>query len=124
MRSLATVANQVDQNSDPHDDLNTMAWTVELRESVIEDRRWSGKKTGRQLLNEIEQILVADPLVVSRNLKELRPNPIAQRELRLRGVYRALFNVDRDAESVTVMLVGEKRGNALYRTRHEVSGTP
>jgi hypothetical protein len=102
-----------------------MAWTVELRASVIEDLRWFGKKTGRQLLNEIEQILAADPLVVSRNLKDLRPNPIAQRELRLRGVYRALFNVDRDTELVTVMLVGEKRGNALdvrgreFREHHE-----
>lgn len=40
-------------------------------------------------------------------------NAVAQRELRLFGKYRVLFNVDAAAEAVTIVLVGEKRGDSL-----------
>jgi hypothetical protein len=46
-------------------------------------------------------------------MKTLRPNPIAQREFRIRGSYRVLFNVDEDAQEVTIVLVGEKQGDSL-----------
>lgn len=46
-------------------------------------------------------------------MKTLRPNPVAQRELRLFGRCRVLFNVNRPQQRVTIVLVGEKRGNAL-----------
>lgn len=90
-----------------------MPWTVTLKESVIGDLRWFGKKQGKLLLNEAKKRLSADPLAETRQMKTLRPNPVAQRELRLFGKYRVLFNVDQDAEIVTVVLVGEKRGNSL-----------
>ena len=60
-----------------------------------------------------ERELAADPLAASRNMKTLRPNPVAHRELRLRGKYRVLFNVDREEAQVTIVLVGEKRGQSL-----------
>lgn len=90
-----------------------MAWTVKLKESVVEDLRWFGRKDGRLLLQAALERLEADPVTESRHLKTLRPNPVAQRELRLHGKYRVLFDVDPDAEVVTIVLVGEKRGNAL-----------
>ena|SRR5438270_13674188 len=90
-----------------------MAWRVELKESVIDDLRWFGKRDGRQLLKEALQRLEEDPLVESRQMKTLRPNPVAGRELRLFGKYRGLFNVDEPAQTVTIVLVGEKRGQAL-----------
>jgi len=46
-------------------------------------------------------------------MKTLRPNPVAQRELRLFGKYRVLFNVAQEEEVVTIISVGEKRGSAL-----------
>ena len=90
-----------------------MAWTVHLKESVIEDLRWFGKKDGRILLKEAEQRLLADPLTDAQNMKTLRPNPVAQRELRLLGMYRVLFDVDEETDEVTIVLVGEKRGDSL-----------
>jgi mRNA-degrading endonuclease RelE of RelBE toxin-antitoxin system len=90
-----------------------MAWAVRIKESVIGDLRWFGKKDARKLLTEIEKRLSADPLAESRNMKTLRPNPVAQRELRLFGKYRSLFNVDEKTQVITVILVGEKRGNSL-----------
>jgi len=88
-------------------------WTVSLKESVIEDLRWFGKKNGRVLLDESERELAADPRAATRNMKTLRPNPVAHRELRLFGKYRVLFNVDEGARRVTIVLVGEKRGETL-----------
>jgi mRNA-degrading endonuclease RelE of RelBE toxin-antitoxin system len=90
-----------------------MAWQVGLKESVIEDLRWFGRKTGRRILAAAVEFLEGDPLAETRNLKTLRPNPVALRELRLHGKYRILFNVDEASEIVTIMLVGEKRGNTL-----------
>lgn len=91
-----------------------MPWSVVLKESVIDDLRWYGRADARILLAAVEERLAADPLAETRNLKRLRQNPVAERELRLFGKYRALFNVDRDQEQVTVVLFGEKRGNSLY----------
>src|SRR5262245_4304102 len=102
-----------------------MAWEVTLKESVLEDLRWFGRKVGRLLLAVAEELLSADPLAETRNLKTLRPNAVAQRELRLQGKYRVLFNVDEEAQVVTIVLVGEKRGNRLivqgegYTAHHE-----
>jgi len=106
-----------------------MSWTVALKESAIDDLRWFGKKDGRLLLNEAEERLSAEPMAETANMKTLRANPVAQRELRLFGKYRVLFNVDVEAEEVTIILVGEKRGNALFVrgeefTAHHESGSP
>lgn len=99
-----------------------MAWTVTLKESVIEDLRWFGRKDGRKLLKAAEERLSADPLAETRHLKTLRPNLVAQRELRLFGKYRVLFNVDPAAEVVTIVLVGEKRGESLIVQGEEFTG--
>ena len=99
-----------------------MVWTIKLKESVIDDLRWFGKKDGRVLLKEAEQHLSAEPLLQSRNMKTLRPNPVAERELRLFGNYRALFNVDEENGEVTIILVGEKRGNSLLVQGEEFTG--
>jgi mRNA-degrading endonuclease RelE of RelBE toxin-antitoxin system len=102
-----------------------MPWEVTLKESVIADLRWFGRKLGRLILNETLEVLTADPLAKTRNLKTLRPNPAAQRELRLLDKYRVLFNVDAKEGMVTVVVVGEKRGESLivqgeeYTAHHE-----
>jgi mRNA-degrading endonuclease RelE of RelBE toxin-antitoxin system len=91
-----------------------MAWTVEVKEAAVKHLQWFGKKTGRKLLQAALQRLEQDPLVETKNLKTLRPNPIAQRELRLFGKYRILFSLDDKKHLVTILLVGEKRGNRLW----------
>jgi mRNA-degrading endonuclease RelE of RelBE toxin-antitoxin system len=106
-----------------------MAWKVDLKESVLDDLRWFGKKESRLLLKAAEGILSGDPMVETRNLKTLRPNPVAQRELRLFGKYRILFNLDPGERRVTLVLAGEKRGSVLlvqgkeFKEHHE-SGSP
>ena len=105
------------------------AWTVVLKESVIEDLRALGDKEGRAVLEAATARLTSDPLAETRNLKTLRPNPGAQRELRLLGKYRVLFTVKRAERRVTIVLVGEKRGESLRVqgrrfTAHESHSAP
>ncbi|MGH7964000.1 MAG: hypothetical protein ACRERD_19625 [Candidatus Binatia bacterium] len=80
---------------------------------MLADLRWFGRKEGRLLLKAAMEHLTADPLIETRHMKTLQPNPVAQRELRLFGKYRALFNVEVDRALVTIILVGEKRGESL-----------
>jgi mRNA-degrading endonuclease RelE of RelBE toxin-antitoxin system len=98
-----------------------MAWTVEVKEAALEHLQWFGKKTGRKLLKEALEHLEHNPLIESKNLKTLRPNSVAQKELRLFGKYRILFSVDEEAEVVTIILAGKKRGNRLLVLGEEFS---
>jgi mRNA-degrading endonuclease RelE of RelBE toxin-antitoxin system len=99
-----------------------MKWDVSLKESVRDDLRWFGKKDGRLILRAALQLLTKDPLAETRNMKSLRPNRFAQRELRLLGKYRLLVDVDRDNSRVTVLAVGEQRGNILLVQGEEFRG--
>ena len=83
-----------------------MSWTVTVNESAIDDLRWFGRKDGRVLLDEADRRLSAEPLAETRSMKTLRPNPVAQRELRLFGKYGGLFNADTESKGVTIVLVG------------------
>ena len=47
---------------------------------------------------------------------------VAQRELRLFGKYRVLFNVDEASKEVMIVLVGEKQGNSLFVQGEEFAG--
>jgi mRNA-degrading endonuclease RelE of RelBE toxin-antitoxin system len=98
-----------------------MAWTVEVKEAAVEHLRWLGKKTGRPVLKKALEYLERDPLVETNNLKTLRPNPIAPRELRLLGKYRVLFSVNEANQLVTILLVGEKVGSRLLVLGQEFS---
>ncbi len=66
------------------------------------------------MLKEASTRLAENPLAQTRHLKTLRPNPVAERELTLFGRYRELFTVAEAEATVTIVLVGEKRGNSLY----------
>jgi len=98
-----------------------MAWTVEVKEAALQHLQWFGRKTGRKLLERALEFLEQDALAETKNLKTLRPNPIAQRELRLFGTYRLLFSIDEGERLVTIILVGEKRGNRLLVMGEEFS---
>jgi mRNA-degrading endonuclease RelE of RelBE toxin-antitoxin system len=106
-----------------------MRWTVEVKEAAIEHLRWFGRKTGRLLLQEALRILAENPLAESKQLKTLRPNRVAQKELRVWGKYRVLFSVNEEEHLATIILVGEKRGNKLlvmgeeFSTHHEGNST-
>lgn len=99
-----------------------MEWHVELKESVVEDLRWFGRKQGKAILAEATKRLSKNPLEESKNMKTLRSNSFAQRDLRLMGKYRVLFNVNEEDAIVTILLIGEKQGNQLIVRGEEFHG--
>ena len=66
---------------------------MSVKASVIDDLRALGQTEGRAVLKAATARLAENPEAENRHLKTLRPNPVAQRELRLRGRYRVLFNI-------------------------------
>jgi hypothetical protein len=94
---------------------------VEVKEAALEQLRWFGNKTGRAVLKAALECLERDPLAETRNLKTLRANPVAPRELRLFGKFRVLFSLDERVHLVTIILVGEKRGDKLLVMGEEFS---
>jgi mRNA-degrading endonuclease RelE of RelBE toxin-antitoxin system len=98
-----------------------MVWEVHVKEEAIRHLEWFGKSTGRQLLRKALQLLRRNPLAESKNMKPLRSNPIAERELRLFGKYRVLYSVHEETKRVTIILVGEKKGNRLLVLGKEFS---
>src|SRR5947207_12697506 len=60
--------------------------------------------------NAVMTKLVNEPIKTSRAIKQLRPNPFAQYELRA-GALRVLYNVE--GTTVVLLIVGRKAGNNL-----------
>jgi hypothetical protein len=83
-----------------------MTWTVALNAQGIGDRRtplvWPQGRPAPRLLAAAEEVLRADPTAETRNLKTLRPNPVAERALRLAGKYTVLLNLDSEARMATI----------------------
>jgi mRNA-degrading endonuclease RelE of RelBE toxin-antitoxin system len=60
----------------------------------------------------IEEQLLNEPQVETRNRKRLRPNPLAPWELRV-GNVRVFYDVEEPAK-VTILAIGTKDRNKLY----------
>ena len=61
------------------------------------------------------------PAQPTRAIKQLRPTPLAEFELRI-GDLRVLYNVDIEAAEVVLLIVGRKVGNALIVGNEEFHG--
>ena len=102
-----------------------MAWTIQILPSALADLRYLPVFAQRIITTAINRQLAQEPLKLSGNLKQLRPNPVAGYELRVHGDYRVLYNADETPRLVTITVIGRKQGNALfvqgkeYRLHHE-----
>jgi mRNA-degrading endonuclease RelE of RelBE toxin-antitoxin system len=62
---------------------------------AIEDLRWFIKVDRKSIMEEIETQLRYEPAVETRNRKRLRPNQLAEWELRSGG-FRVFFDVEEE----------------------------
>ena len=78
-------------------------------------RRSALAQKGRstQIIAEIEAQLSHEPAIETRNRKRLRPNELAEWELRA-GRFRVFFDIDSENRLITVEAVGYKRGSRLF----------
>jgi mRNA-degrading endonuclease RelE of RelBE toxin-antitoxin system len=72
--------------------------------------QWLSVREQRILAAAISSRLQHQPQIPTKAIKRLRPNPLAEFELRA-GDLRALYNVEE--QEVVIVAVGRKRGNSL-----------
>jgi mRNA-degrading endonuclease RelE of RelBE toxin-antitoxin system len=80
---------------------------------AIEDLGTTRKFDRQQVIAAIETQLPDQPTEETRNRKRLRPNQLAEWELRV-GDFRVFYDVDREAAVVKIEAVGHKRGSRLF----------
>ena len=82
-------------------------------ESAAEDLRAVKKSDQKKILAAIQEQLTAEPVKETRNRKPLRPNSLAQWEIRV-GEFRVFYDVAEKEKEITIKAVGWKEHNKLY----------
>ena len=78
----------------------------------LEDLQWFRKFDQKRILEEIGTQLSHQPDQETRNRKRMRPNNLAEWEIRI-GAFRVFYEVDVTNEMVKIAAVGYKEGNKL-----------
>jgi mRNA-degrading endonuclease RelE of RelBE toxin-antitoxin system len=85
---------------------------IEFTLDAIDDMRLLRKYERQQIVETIQNQLAHQPTEETRNRKRLRPNQLAEWELRI-GRFRVFYDIDAQANRVKIEAVGYKRGNRL-----------
>ena len=96
-----------------------MSYNIVMTEDAERQFRALSAREQRILEAAVLSRLIQQPTTTSKAIKQLRPNPFAEFELRV-GDLRVLYNVDQD--EVLVLLVGRKAGNRLIVEGEEFDG--
>jgi mRNA-degrading endonuclease RelE of RelBE toxin-antitoxin system len=96
-----------------------MAFKITITEDADRQIRALSTRDQRTLEAAILSRLEHQPTTPTKAVKRLRPNPLAEFELRA-GDLRALYNVEGD--EVVVLIVGRKVGNKLIVGGEEFHG--
>ena len=82
-------------------------YDVEFTPEVIEDLKSFRKFEQQTIISGIDTQLRHEPTVETRNRFRMRPNDVAEWELRI-GKYRVFYNVENDVQIVSIEVVGFK----------------
>jgi mRNA-degrading endonuclease RelE of RelBE toxin-antitoxin system len=88
-------------------------YRVQFTPSAREDLRWFRKFDQQRIISVVEAQLQHEPTVVTQQRKQLRPNQLAEWEVRS-GRYRIFYDVVETEVVVNIIAVGYKQGNKLY----------
>jgi len=86
---------------------------IEFTIQAIADLRSLRKYDQQEIVSEIESQLRHQAAQESRNRKQLRPNRLAEWELRI-GDFRVFYHVDTENALVRIEAIGSKEGNRLF----------
>ena len=90
-----------------------MAYQIEFSEDALQHYRQFTARERSVLADDIEEQLSQEPRVVTRRRKRLRPNQLAEWQLRI-GDFRVFYDVEEDPAVVVVVAIGIKEHNTLY----------
>jgi mRNA-degrading endonuclease RelE of RelBE toxin-antitoxin system len=85
---------------------------LQFTDSALEDLRFLKRFEQSYVLDAVERQLSTEPLISTRNRKPLRPNDLAQWELRA-GAFRVFYDVDGAGRIVRIKAIGWKEHNRL-----------
>ena len=91
---------------------------IEFTPEAIEDLRLFRKNNRKRIVDEIEKQLKHQPAEETRNRKRLRPNELAEWELRV-DKFRVFYDIDEEEEIVKIEAIGFKKGSTLIIHREE-----
>lgn len=86
---------------------------IEFTPEALEDLRVLRAYDQRRVIESVEEQLQHQPVQETRNRKRLRPNELAEWELRVR-TFRVFYDVDEENALVKIEAVGYKQGNILF----------
>ena len=88
-------------------------YRIKFSASAREDLLWFRKYDQQQIISAIETQLVYQANEVMQQRKRMRPNQVAEWELRS-GKYRIFYDVRIDETMVSIVAIGYKQGSVLY----------
>jgi mRNA-degrading endonuclease RelE of RelBE toxin-antitoxin system len=86
---------------------------IELTPEAVEDLLLLRRFDQQQIIAGIERQLPEQADKETRNRKRLRPNRLAEWELRVGG-FRVFYDIDRDNAAVKIEAIGYKQGSKLF----------
>ena len=87
-------------------------YNIEYTAVAVADLRYLKRHEQARVLDGIDAQLRYQPTVETRQRKRMRPNDIAEWELRI-GEFRVLYTVDEAETRVAIQRIGEKTGNTF-----------
>ena len=88
-------------------------YEVEYTTEAIEDLKLYRKHERQLIVDEIDEQLSQEPTHETRNRKRLRPNRVAEFELRITK-FRVFYDVDENQKVVKIDAIGHKKGSRLF----------
>ncbi len=88
-------------------------FAIKFTPEAIEDLRFYTQRDRRRIMDEIGACLKHEPSRETKNNKRLRPNRLAEWELRV-DRFRIFYDIDEEKAMVKIEAIGHKRGNRLY----------
>lgn len=86
---------------------------IEYTPEVLDDLKLLRKHEQKHILDQIDAQLTYEPNIETRNRKILRPNHVAEWELRI-DKFRVFYDVYEQAKIVKIEAIGRKIGNRLF----------
>ena len=87
-------------------------YEIEYTPEAIDDLKLFRKYEQQSIFNQINEQLLYEPVLETRNRKKLRPNNVAEYELRVRK-FRVFYDVDEVAKIVKIEAIGHKESSRL-----------
>jgi len=99
----------------------SMSFEIEYSPDAVDHLRMLSKRDQKRVVDQVELHLTHQPMLATRNRKKLRPNLLADWELRV-GQLRVYYVVrESPTPLVSIIAIGKKVGNRVFIGCNEVT---